>query len=92
MTLDFKEATEGLTDDEIRRVVTMTTDRFFNRRINEALGEYADYGFSLKKSDYNTVDLYFKDKKLATYYTDKATMANTQEGCRNYLKSLARSA
>ena len=70
----------------------MTTRNCFEKRLDAALGEYAELGFTFKKSGYNTVDLYFKDKKLATYNADLTTIEVVREGCKNYMASLARSA
>lgn len=91
MVLDFKEATKGLTNEEIRGIVTMATYKHLESILNAALGEYIELGFTLKRGGYGTVELFFKDKKLATYNTDKATIGIVREGCKNYMASLARS-
>jgi len=88
--LDFKEATRGLTNEEIRRSVTMSTERCFGTILDSTLGEYADFGFKLERLGENTLELYFKDKKLASYNRDKVTPEIIQEGCKNYMASLAR--
>lgn len=51
---------------------------------DEALGEYKDYGFSIVDKG-NVVGLYFKDKKIATLYSDKLTIDVLRDGCKNYL-------
>ncbi len=57
--------------------------------LDEALGEFKDYGFSLVEPDDHVTELYFKDKKIATYNQTKLTELILHEGCRNFLKSLA---
>jgi len=59
--------------------------------LNEALGEYADKGFSLVEPDTHLLELYFKDHRIAVYNQTRATVEVIREGCRNYLDSLARS-
>ena len=56
--------------------------------LDEALGEYADYGFRLVEVGRNVLVLYFKDKLIATYYQPRVTIEIIREGCRNYLKSI----
>ena len=53
--------------------------------LNEALGEFKEYGFSLIEPDDHLLELYFKDKKIATYFQAKATIEIIREGCKNYL-------
>lgn len=36
------------------------------------------------------LELYFKDKLIATYYQDKITPNILIDGCENYLKSITR--
>jgi len=57
---------------------------------DEALGEFKDYGFELVEPDDHVLELWFKDKRLAVYYQTTATFKIIQEGCENYLKSIAR--
>jgi len=54
-----------------------------------ALGEYADLGFSLIEPDDHVAELYFKDKKIATYNLTKLTILVLHEGCRNFLNNLS---
>ena len=54
-----------------------------------ALGEYADMGFSIKEPDDHFTELYFKDKKIATYYQTALTIPVLHEGCRNFLKNIS---
>lgn len=54
----------------------------------EAIEDYIDYGFSIDLSETFLLILYFKDKKIATFYRDKVTPEVLQEGCKNYLKSI----
>ncbi len=56
--------------------------------LNEALGEYAEFGFRLEEPDDHVTILYFKDKQIAVYNQSKLTYEILHEGCRNYLKSL----
>lgn len=58
--------------------------------LDAALGEYADYGFRLEEPDDHFTVLYFKDKRIATYNQQRVTIPVIQEGCKNYLASLAR--
>jgi len=55
-----------------------------------ALGEFAEYGFSLNAPDDHVVELYFKDKRIATYNQATLTIPVLQEGCRNFLKNCER--
>lgn len=57
---------------------------------DKVLGELGDYGFSLVESADHTLELYFKDKRLAVYNQTKVTSEIIREGCKNYLKALAR--
>ena len=64
-----------------------------NRRqatLNAELGEYADYGFQLIEPDGHCIELWFKDKKIATFNSPIATMAIIKEGCKNYLANIIR--
>ena len=56
--------------------------------LDEALGEYAGYGFRLIEAGGGVLELYFKDKKIATYYQPRATIEIIREGCQNYLKNI----
>ena len=57
--------------------------------LNEGLGEYKDYGFKLIKVSDQILELYFKDKKIATYNRPLATITIIREGCKNFLRNLA---
>ena len=57
---------------------------------DEALGDFKDYGFSLVEPDDHTLELYFKDKKIASYNQPKATIEVIREGCQNYLNNIGR--
>ena len=59
--------------------------------LDEALGEYTQYGFSLVEPDDHLLELWFKDNRLAIYNQPKATPEIIQEGCKNYLDSILRS-
>ncbi len=54
----------------------------------EALGEFAEFGFTAKTIDH-TLELYFKDKRIAVYNLTTLTIPILQEGCRNFLKNIA---
>ncbi len=57
---------------------------------DDANEEYKDYGFNLEEPDDHTLELYFKDKRIATYNQTKVTAEIIREGCKNYLTSLSR--
>lgn len=56
---------------------------------DEAIDDYKDYGFSIEYPDTFLLELYFKDKRIATFYRDKVTPEVLREGCKNYLKSIS---
>jgi len=43
---------------------------------------------TLVEPDDHVIELYFKDKKIATYNQSKLTIPILHEGCGNYLKSI----
>ena len=53
--------------------------------LDEALDGYKDYGFELIEPDDDLLELWFKDKKVATYYQTKATIEIIRDGCHNFL-------
>lgn len=55
--------------------------------LDEALGEYKDYGFRLEESKEDTYILYFKEKQIAVYYRVKVTFDAIREGCKNFLNN-----
>ena len=55
-----------------------------------ALGKFKDYGFSLVETDGHFLELYFENKKIATYLQDTITIRLIREGCENYLESIKR--
>ena len=55
---------------------------------DEAIEDYKDYGFNIEIPDNELLNLYFKDKLIATYYQNKATPEILILGCENYLKSI----
>ncbi len=57
---------------------------------DEAISDYQDYGFNINIPDDFLLELYFKDKKIATFYRDKVTPEVLREGCKNYLASISR--
>ena len=56
--------------------------------IDEALGEFRDYGFELVKPNDHVLELWFKDKKIATYNQTTATFDIIKQGCRNFLANM----
>ena len=58
---------------------------------DEAIEDYRDYGFNIELPDNELLELYFKDKLIATFYQDKVTPDILIRGCGNYLKSIMRS-
>ncbi len=58
-------------------------------KLNKVLGEFRDYGFSLIKPDDLVLELYFKDKLIATLNQDKVTPEIVQTGCKNYLANIS---
>jgi len=61
--------------------------------LDEALGEFKDFGFSLVEPDDHLLELWFKDKRIAVYnqtaWTDKRPMIEIiREGCKNFLVNI----
>ncbi len=56
----------------------------------DILGEYTEYGFSIKEPNDHILELYFKDKLIGSYYQTKVTREIIREGCKNYLVNLTR--
>jgi len=82
--LDITEATKGLTDEDIRRSVAMTTSRFFGTILDSALWEYASLGFRLERHE-NILELYFKDKRIETYDFNVVTVETIHQDCRRFI-------
>lgn len=57
--------------------------------LDETLGDFKDYGFKLVEPDDHFTELYFKDKKLATYNQNKVTIYNIRASCGRYLKAIS---
>jgi len=55
---------------------------------DDAIKEYKDYGFRIEYPEDFLLVLYFKDKKIATFYRDQITPEILRKGCENYLKSI----
>ena len=55
---------------------------------DDAISDFEDYGFRIDLSEAFLLELYFKDKKIATFYRDKVTPEILREGCKNYIKSI----
>ncbi len=58
--------------------------------MDEALGEYRDLGFSIKEPDAHTIEVYFKDKRIAVYFQMKVTIETLRAGCKNYVDNTMR--
>lgn len=56
---------------------------------DDVIKDYQDYGFRIELPEAFLLELYFKDKKIATFYRDKVTPEVLREGCKNYLKSIS---
>jgi len=55
---------------------------------DDVISDYQDYGFRIELPEDFLLELYFKDKKIATFYRDKVTPEILREGCKNYLESI----
>jgi len=55
----------------------------------DILGEFSDYGFSLREPDTHILELLFKDKVIARYNQTRVTREILREGCVNFLKNTA---
>ncbi len=53
--------------------------------LDQALGEYAQYGFKLVEPDDHFTDLYFKDKRIARFNQTKVTFEIIRNNCKTYL-------
>lgn len=58
--------------------------------LDEALGQFKDFGFQLVEPDDHLLELWFKDKRIAIYnqtaWTDERPMIKViREGCHNFL-------
>jgi len=58
--------------------------------LNEALGEFKDYGFELVEKDDHCVEVHYNGKRIAIYNQQAATIPIIRAGCDNYLKSITR--
>ena len=57
---------------------------------DEAIEDYKEYGFNIELPDNELLELYFKDKLIASFYRDQITPDILTNGCKNYLKSIMR--
>jgi len=55
---------------------------------DNTIEDYKDYGFNINTPDDFLLELYFKDKLIATFYRDQITPDILTKGCKNYLKSI----
>lgn len=53
--------------------------------LDEAIGEFKDYGFKLIEPDDHTLELWFKDKCIAHYNQHLATRDSIRQSCHNFL-------
>lgn len=58
--------------------------------LDASLGEFVNIGFSLIEVDDHTLELYFKDKLIATYNSTKVPMDTIQQGCQNFVNNVMR--
>lgn len=58
--------------------------------LDEALGQFKDYGFRLKEPDDHVTLLYFKDKRIAVYNRNQLTIQILRQDCHNYLANINR--
>ena len=56
--------------------------------LDETLGEFKNYGFSLVEPDDHVLELWFKDKRIAVYNQTVVTFDVIRKGCRNFLISM----
>ena len=56
---------------------------------NEALGEYAQQGFSLVEPDDHLVELWHNKKRITVFNQAKATIPIIRDGCKNFLATTA---
>lgn len=87
--LDIAEATKGLSDKEIRRSITTTTSRYFGTILDATLWEYASLGFRLERHE-DLLELYFKDKKVASYDFNTVTVGTIHQDCRRFISRTTR--
>ena len=87
--LGIDGATKGLTDEEIRESVTMTTSRFFGTILDSTLWEYASLGFRLERHG-DLLKLYFKDKKIESYDFNAVTVGTIHQDCRRFISRTTR--
>ena len=83
-------------DCEIRKVwdinnkeIEMATYIKKQNILDAALGDLSNFGFTLIEPDDHFTELYFKDKKIATYNQSKLTIEILRQDCRNFLKNTA---
>ena len=64
-------------------------DNMTAHTVNDAaLGDFIDLGFSLSEPDDHFTELYFKDKKIATYFQTTVTIPVIREDCQNFLNNI----
>ena len=100
--IDFDSLTKGLNPQDVKDCINKTTIDYFGgiakmathtgkqSILDEALGHYKDYGFSLVESedgrfDDHFLELWFKGKRIAIYNQTKATFDVIKQGCQNFL-------
>lgn len=66
----------------------MTIQQLRQNILDAFLGDFKDYGFSLRELDTNITELSYKGKIIARYNQAKLTIPILLEGCRNYLKNM----
>ena len=66
----------------------MTMQQLKQDTLDAILGDFKDYGFSLRAPDIHIAELSYKGKVIARYNQTRVTIPILLEGCRNYLKNM----
>jgi len=76
-------------NDMMERGIDMTQFTGKQNILDASLGEFAGFGFHLVEPNDHITELYFKDKRIATYNQTKLTIPRLHEDCRNFLRNTA---
>lgn len=66
----------------------MATYTNFQSLLNDTLGDYQDYGFTLTQKDDHTLELYFKDKLIAVFSQSGATPISIRLACKGFIDNM----
>ena len=69
---------------------TFSLAEAYGEKRESVLGEFVNYGFSIKEPDDHILELYHRDKRIAQFNQSAVTPEIIQTGCRNYLASISR--